>query len=745
MTASTGASLGMEESPSRSPARLVSAAKRVLPQGIPLADDIWVKRHRALLTILWLHSVALTAYALAQGYGITHSLFEGSLMAVAAVVGSQKELSRIVRMGAVTAGLVTSSAVMVHLTGGLIEAHFHFFVVVAMITLYQAWIPFLLAIGYVVLHHGIMGAIDPSSVFNHPAALAHPWRWAAVHGAFIAGASAAGLAAWRLNEDAQNSLTRSFERQLDREQHHLRQQADAQRALKQSEERFRSLVQNSYDIVTVVNENGNVEYISPSVQRVLGYDPATMIGRSAGEWAHEDDMALAGEKTALVMENPDAVADFVMRARHADGSWKWLEITLHNQLSNPAIKGIVAHQRDITDRTNADEARQRLEEQLRQGQKLEAVGQLAGGVAHDFNNLLSVIQNFARFVYDDMDPADPRREDLSEILGAGDRAANLVRQLLTFSRKDLIRPQIWDLNGIVAEMTKLLSRTIPENVELDLQVGKGPIYVNVDRGQIEQVIMNVAVNARDAMTSGGCLTVKTGTRVIESIGGAKETGMLAPGAYAHLAMADSGVGMDEATLNRAFEPFFTTKSRDSGTGLGLATVYGIVEHAGGHVSVESEQGVGTTLHVYLPLSPSGAEEEVVSPKAPIDLRGRETVLVAEDEKGVRSVVERVLRGKGYNVISAGSGEEALALAGEMKGRIDLLLTDLVMPHMSGTELAAQLPDVDVVYMSGYSDDVLSKQGVPSEGTYLQKPFSPEALLNKVRDVLDSRRRETTGV
>lgn len=745
MTASTEGSLPAGMHPDRPGVGFLRAAKRTLPQGIPLDDDIWVKRHRTLLAILWLHAVGLTAYAFFQGYGVVHSLFEGSLMAVAAVVGSQKELSRVVRMGAVTLGLVTSSAVLVHLSGGLIEAHFHFFVVVAIITLYQAWIPFLLAIGYVVLHHGIMGAIDPSSVFNHPAALAHPWRWATVHGLFIAAASAAGLAAWKLNEDAQNSLTRSFEKQLDREQHHLREQAVAQQAIMQSEERFRALVQNSYDIVTVVGTDGTIDYVSPSVERVLGYTPEQLLGRSASEYTHDDDVAVAAEKFAEALQNPDGVAEFVLRSRHVDGSWRYLEITLHNLLSNPSINGVVAHQRDITDSKIAEDSKQWLEEQLRQAQKLEAVGQLAGGVAHDFNNLLSVIQNFARFVYDDMEPNDPRREDLAEILGAGDRATNLVRQLLTFSRKDLIRPQVWDLNAIVAEMTRLLSRTIPENVELDLQVGKGPIYVNVDRGQLEQVIMNVAVNARDAMQGGGCLTLKTDTQVVDGIGTKGPTGILAPGSYAHMSMKDTGVGMDAATLNRAFEPFFTTKSRDSGTGLGLATVYGIVEHAGGHVFVESEEGVGTTMHVYLPLSATGSDQESAATPPPIDLRGRETVLVAEDEKGVRSVVERVLRAKGYNVLSAGSGEEALALAQEMEGKIDLLLTDLVMPHMSGTELAAQLPDVDVVYMSGYSDDVLTKQGVPSEGTYLQKPFSPEALLNKVRDVLDSRRRETTGV
>ncbi|HJR44530.1 MAG TPA: PAS domain S-box protein, partial [Actinomycetota bacterium] len=287
MKASAGAPPRTTSSTDRRMARLVNGVKRTLPQGIPLAEDIWATRHRALLVILWLHAVAIPGYAVARGYGLLHSLFEGSLIILPAFAASQKELSKTIRMAAVTLGLVTSSAIMVHLSGGLIEAHFHFFVMVAVITLYQAWIPFLLAIGYVVLHHGIMGAVDPSSVFNHAAALEHPWKWAAVHGLFISGASAAGLAAWRLNEDAQNSLTRSFEKQIEREQLHLRQQAEAQQAIKESQERFRALVQNSYDIVTVLGTSGKIDYISPSVERVLGYKPEDMIGDVGPDYAHE--------------------------------------------------------------------------------------------------------------------------------------------------------------------------------------------------------------------------------------------------------------------------------------------------------------------------------------------------------------------------------------------------------------------------------------------------------------------------
>ncbi|HJR45759.1 MAG TPA: ATP-binding protein, partial [Actinomycetota bacterium] len=499
-------------------------------------------------------------------------------------------------------------------------------------------------------------------------------------------------------------------------------------------------VQNSYDIVTVLGTSGKIDYISPSVERVLGYKPEDMIGDVGPDYAHEDDRALVAQKLAEVVRSPDGIANFVVRVRHADGTWRWLEVTLHNLLSNPSINGIVAHQSDITDRREAEDSQQRLEEQLRQSQKLEAVGQLAGGVAHDFNNLLSVIQNFARFVYDDMEESDTRRDDMAEIIGAGDRATNLVRQLLTFSRKDLIRPEVWDLNGIVEEMAKLLSRTIPENVELDLKLGNGPIFVHVDRGQIEQVIMNIALNARDAMSNGGSLTVTTSSHLVDVIGG--EAAMLAPGEYARLTMTDTGVGMDAATQGRVFEPFFTTKSRDSGTGLGLATVYGIVEHAGGHVFVQSEVGKGTTLDVYIPLEPAGALiDEAPSTRPMMDISGRETILVAEDEKGVRSVVERVLTRKGFRVLSADSGEKALKIARTHPGRIDLLLTDLVMPGMSGTDLSARLPELEVVYMSGYSEEILSRQGVAAEGSFLQKPFSPEALLNKVRDALDAHTRE----
>lgn len=371
---------------------------------------------------------------------------------------------------------------------------------------------------------------------------------------------------------------------------------------------------------------------------------------------------------------------------------------------------------------------------------MEAIGQLAGGVAHDFNNLLTVITGYSELLSYQLTD-DNLRQDVEQIQKAGERAAALPRQLLAFSRRQVLQPKVLDLNSVIAEMEKMLRRLIGENIELFTMFGSPLGRVKADPDQIEQVVMNLAVNAWDAMPQGGKLTVET-TNVILDEGYAREHIGVEPGPYVMLAVSDTGVGMNADTKTRIFEPFFTTKGSDKDTGLGLATVYGIVTQSGGSIKVYSEPGKGTTFRIYLP-----SIEEVTgkskSNAAHFELpRGSETVLLVEDEEGVRELAGDVLQRTGYKILKASNGCEALRLCEQRKDPIDLLLADVVMPEMGGQELAEQLlpqfPEMKVLYMSGYTDNAMVHQGVlEANKAFIQKPFTPEALARKVRGVLDN--------
>jgi signal transduction histidine kinase/sensor domain CHASE-containing protein/ActR/RegA family two-component response regulator len=429
--------------------------------------------------------------------------------------------------------------------------------------------------------------------------------------------------------------------------------------------------------------------------------------------------ALAGEPTSF--ETPWQTRQFqayVRPLKSADGS----------------VQGVIGVALDVTDR-------ERLVDQLRQSQKMQAVGELAGGVAHDFNNLLMVVKGHAQILYDRLAETPSLRQSVEQVEKAADRAASLTRQLLAFSRKQVLQPRVLDMNEVVAGMIKMFSRVIGENIEMTFVPGSNLGRVKADPGQIEQVLLNLVVNARDAMPNGGRLTIETSNTELDKSYMAKH--VIQPGPYVMLTVTDTGCGMDMETQARIFEPFFTTKGPGKGTGLGLATVYGVVKQSGGYIWVYSEVGHGTTFKIYLPLVTEEVERSSADKDKKVTVAGSETVLLVEDEQNVRELVADYLRGAGYQVIEAEDGDHALKVASAHKGPIHILVTDVVMPHMSGPELAAKLTDarqaMKVLFISGYTDDTVFRHGVLEGGVaYLQKPFNLKAISQKIRDVLSGR-------
>jgi signal transduction histidine kinase/CheY-like chemotaxis protein len=388
--------------------------------------------------------------------------------------------------------------------------------------------------------------------------------------------------------------------------------------------------------------------------------------------------------------------------------------------------------------------RKQLETQLRQSQKMEAIGSLAGGVAHDFNNLLTAILGYAAFVAETLDPADPRRQDMDEITRAADRATGLTRQLLAFSRKQVLRPARLDVNGLISTMSRMLRRLIGEDIELVTNLAADLAPVLADAGQIEQILLNLAVNARDAMPHGGRLLIETANVVLDEAG-ARPYAPARSGPYVMFTVADTGVGMDERTKRRLFEPFFTTKEPGRGTGLGLATVHGIVEQSGGFISVDSQPGHGARFSVYLPPTAETAIADEPNVASDAVLTGSESILVVEDEQAVRSLARVILAKAGYQVFDAPDPASAAEVFSRHADSIDLVLTDVIMPGSTGpslfSRLAADRPHLKVLYMSGYANEaVLQRAGITSGIDFLQKPFSSDALLRKVRDALGKRQK-----
>ncbi|MFH1596233.1 MAG: PAS domain S-box protein [Pseudomonadota bacterium] len=492
---------------------------------------------------------------------------------------------------------------------------------------------------------------------------------------------------------------------------------------------------------------GKVTFVNPAVVSLTGYEPKELLGQNFHLLVHHqkrDGAPYPEEECPIYHTIRDGkghrVTDDLVWTK--EGKPLPVDYVTTPIEDGGQVVGAVGVFRDITERKQAEEALHRSEEQLRQAVKMEAVGRLAGGVAHDFNNILTAITGYGELLLMNLDQQDPQRQDVQDILVAAERAATLTRQLLAFSRKQVLQPQRLDLNRVVANMDKMLRRIIGEDIDLVTVLGPEPGTVTADPGQIEQVIMNLAVNARDAMPQGGKLTIETADADLDEAY-AQNHLEAQPGPYVMLAVSDTGVGLDQEGQARIFEPFFTTKELGKGTGLGLSTVYGIVKQSGGLIWVYSEPGKGTTFKIYLPRLEAAGDLAAGLGQVPDKCDwGSETVLLVEDEDMVRHVARRILARHGYTVLEAASGDEALAISRENAGPIHLMLTDVVMPGMSGWEIMENLkperPGMKVLFMSGHTENAIVHHGVLDPGTaFIQKPFKHTVLTHKIREVLDN--------
>lgn len=626
----------------------------------------------------------------------------------------------------------------------------------------------------------------------------------------------------------------------------------------EAHERFRSLIENTSDVILILDSEGIIHYVSSSMERVLGFDPSELVGKSGFDCFHPDDVWRARRVFQQILRYKGLSQAGELRFRHKDGSWRLLETIANNCMADAAIGGVIITGRDVTERRQAEadlvasedryrelfenandlvythdlsgtltslnkaaealtgysreEAlgrnimaiiapdhrivaremldrkiggeskttyeieiiskdgvripvevstrlifqngkpvavqgiardvteRRRFESHLLQSRKMEAIGRLAGGVAHDFNNVLTVITGYSQWILDELPEDSPLRESASEILLAAKRAAALTNQLLAFSRNQVIQPIIVDLNTLMAQLDQMLRRVIGEDIELVTALARDLWLIRADPGQVEQVILNLVVNSRDAMPGGGRLLLETANTEIFDEDPAAPLDC-PPGEYVMLAVTDAGCGIEERIQARIFEPFFTTKETGKGTGLGLSTVYGIVKQGGGHIRVESEPGAGAVFRVYFPRAVD-AFSPPLAPGPQGRMRGNETILLVEDETGVRRIVSDMLLRLGYTILEAPDGQAAHKYVTEYDKPIQLLLTDVVMPEVGGQALARKLTalrtGMKVLFMSGYASDTSNRQGGLEPGaTCLQKPFTPEALASKIREVLDS--------
>jgi two-component system cell cycle sensor histidine kinase/response regulator CckA len=510
---------------------------------------------------------------------------------------------------------------------------------------------------------------------------------------------------------------------------------EAEAAQRESERRLQNALDMMMEGYTILGPDLRYLYVNDVAARHAQLPREKLLGHTPMElYPDFENTGMYGLLTRCLREQTPIRTEEQLTL--ADGNTAYFDVNLRPS----AEGGLVILSIDVTEQRRAEESREALEEQLRQSQRMDAVGRLAGGIAHDFNNILSIILGYGETLLEDLDVRDPKRADVQEIHKAAGRAAELTKQLLMFSRQQLVEPKVLDLNDVISGMHSMLRRILDEHIELVYRLETELGRINADRGNIEQVIMNLVVNARDAMPNGGKLSIETANVVLDDSFARTHLGA-EPGPSVVMAVTDTGLGMEKATRLRMFEPFFTTKEQGKGTGLGLSTVFGIVKQCRGCIWVASEPGQGSTFKIYLPRTDAAAAAQS-SPLAPLTERASETVLLVEDEEPVRVVAQRMLERNGYRVIVARDADDAIALSNELGAQIDVLMTDVVMPRMSGATLAAQLlarwPALKVLYVSGYTDAAVMAHGVLENGIhFLQKPFTSERLARKLRSVLDA--------
>ncbi len=543
-------------------------------------------------------------------------------------------------------------------------------------------------------------------------------------------------------------LVRKLEQKMMELEQELQGRREAEKALRESEEKHRMLFETMLQGVVYQDRDGRITDANPAAERILGLSLDRMKGVTSTDpcWRsiNEDGSDFPGEDhpAMVALKTGKSVGNVIMGVNNRiDKGTRWIRINsipvFHAGERTPYQ--VYSTFDDITERRQAEEEKARLEAQLLQAMKMEAVGRLAGGIAHDFNNLLTCIIGHVSMAFTSIHPEDPLAETLSEIGHAADSAANLTRQLLAFSRKQIIEPRVIDLNELIGNLEKMLTRLIGEDVILKTDYGKNLAAVKVDPGQFEQILVNLAVNARDAMPSGGKFVIETSNVEVD------EKHCLAhpearAGRYVMLAVSDTGHGMSEEVIKHIFEPFFTTKQEGHGTGLGLAITYGAVKQAGGYIDVVSEPGKGSCFKIYLPQAKEKAESSGRTKSHNELPGGGETILLVEDEAIVRNLVIKILKRLGYNVIHASDGKKAISLAKEHKDRIDLLMTDVIMPEINGRELAEHLktihPEMKILFTSGYTEDVIIQRGIVEENTnFIGKPYNFQQLAIKLREVL----------
>jgi PAS domain S-box-containing protein len=724
-----------------------------------------------LMACQWLAGIAAAYWVAPQTWAGTTSqthlhvwaaLFLGGAISSLPIALALAQPGRASTRHTIAVGQMLMGALLIHLTGGRIETHFHVFGSLAFLSFYRDWRVLVPATLVVAADHFLRGVLWPQSVYG--VLSASEWRWLE-HAGWVLFEDTFLLIAIKHSVSEMlsiaertaeiHSLNTGLEHRVSERTTQLvaanleLERKVGERKLAEDElARQRSFLRQVIDLnpnfIFAKDREGRFTLVNQAIADAYGTPVEGLLGKTDADFNPKKEEVEGFRRDDLdvmdTLEEKFIPEEVITDAR---GQVRWLQ-TIKRPIVSPdgAVSQMLGVATDITARKQTEEALRQSEEQLRQAQKMEAVGKLAGGVAHDFNNLLTVINGHTDLSLRRLSQDDPMYRKFEAIKEAGERAASLTRQLLAFSRKQILQPKVLDLNRVIFETNQMLQRLIGEDI--DLLIGLTPDLgkVKADPNQIEQVLMNLSVNARDAMPKGGKLTIKTENVYIDEKY-ASQHFSIRPGHYVMLAISDTGCGMDAQTQAHIFEPFFTTKEVGKGTGLGLATVYGIVKQSGGNIWVYSEVERGTTFKIYLPSVDMPAEELKSSGDDDADLfTGTETILLVEDEEIVRDMAREILQESGYHVLEAKHGQEALLVADQHRGPIHLMLSDVVMPQMSGRQLAEQLAplraEMRVLYMSGYTDDAIVHHGVLDAGmAFIGKPFTPKTLAIKVRETLSA--------